>query len=801
MIKNNLKIAWRNLIRNSSTSIINITGLAMGIAVCLLISLYVADEFSFDRFNTHADRIVRVIFRGTVKGGTMNEAHVMPPVAATMKAELAEVQETARLRQGGSPLFTIGNKVFRDEQMAYVDPSFFKIFTLPFVKGNPSTAVTMPYTAVISESTALKYFGTTDVIGRNLTIKDDQNILKITGVMKDIPQNSHFHFDIFTSMEALEDSRSKSWMTSEYFTYALLKENTSLKNLEKNLATLFDKHVGAQFMAGFGMNYIDFKKSGNSIGLYLQPLTDIHLHSNFGYDLSPSGDIRYIYIFSAIALFMLLIATINFMNLSTASGFKRSREVGVRKVLGANKYSLMRQFLTEGIMLTYLALLLAIGIVIISLPLFNQLSGKSIEIHQFDCTYMIPLLLTFGLLVGLFSSTYSALYLSAFNPLTVLKGRLVRSTQRFNIRSGLVVFQFIISVGLIFCTVVVTWQLRYIRHIKLGYEKENVIVIQSWPLGKNEKSYIKLLSEDSRVKHLSRSSYLPAGESANNNFFVYPDGNTEKWVKTLRYDVDEEYIDAMGMKLSKGRSFSKAFGNDSLSIIVNETAARDLGWKGEIIGRTLTNKDNKTYNVIGLVKDFHFKSLHEQISPLVMVLGDQAGSLIVKTHTNDTEGLVKKLKALYDSFATDIPFNYSFLDERYAQTYQAEVKTGRLLSIFAGLTIFVACLGLFGLAIFTANQRRKEIGIRKVIGASISGITQMLSVQFIKLVAIAILISSPIAWWAMHKWLENFAYRIEIQWWMFAVAGLLAILIALLTVSSQAIKAALANPVDSLRNE
>lgn len=801
MIKNNLKIAWRNLRRNSSTSIINITGLALGIAICLLISLYVADEFSFDRFNTNADRIVRVVFRGTVQGGTMNEAHVMPPVAATMKAELAVVQETARLRQGGAPLFMVGDKVFRDEQMAYVDASFFKIFTLPLIKGDANTATKMPNTAVISESMARKYFGTTDVVGRDLAIKGDQNILKITGVMKDIPRNSHFHFDIFTSMTAVEDSRSNSWMTSEYYTYALLAENTSLKSLEKNLATLFDKHVGAQFMAGFGMSYEDYKKSGNTIGLYLQPLTDIHLRSNFGYDLSPSGDIRYIYIFSAIALFMLLIATINFMNLSTASGFRRSREVGVRKVLGADKQSLIRQFLSEGILLTYLALFLAVGVVLLALPLFNQLSGKSIEIHQLDFAKIIPFLLAFGLLVGLFSSTYSALYLAAFNPLVVLKGRLLRSTKRFNLRSSLVVFQFIISVGLIFCTVVVVRQLDYMRNIKLGYEKENVIVIQCWPLGENEKTYVKLLSADSRIKHISRSYYLPAGETNNNNFFVYPDGNTEKWVKTLRYDVDEEYIAAMGMQLHEGRNFSKAFGNDTLSIIVNETAAKDLGWKGKSLGRTLTNKDNKTYRVVGVVKDFHFKSLHEPISPLVMVLGDQAGSLIVKTEAKDTEALIQKLKAEYDAFPTDIPFNYSFLDERYAQTYQAEVKTGKLLSIFAGLTIFVACLGLFGLAIFTANQRRKEIGIRKVIGASVPGITGMLSAEFIKLVLIAIVISSPIAWWAMYKWLENFAYRIEIQWWMFAVAGLLAVLIALLTVSSQAIKAAVANPVDSLRDE
>ncbi|WON95446.1 ABC transporter permease [Sphingobacterium sp. UGAL515B_05] len=801
MIKNNLKIAWRNLIRNFSTSFINIAGLAVGIATCLLISLYVIDEFSFDRYNEHADRIVRVVFRGTVKGGTINEAHVMPPVASTMKSELPEVEETARLRIGGSPLFVVNNKVFHEEKMAYVDASFFKIFTLPFIKGNKSTAIANPNAVVISESTALKYFGTKDVVGRDLSVKDNPTILKITGVIKDIPKNSHFHFDVFTSLDALEDSRSDSWMTSEYYTYALLSKNASREKLEKNLATLFDKHVATQFMAGFGMSYQEYKKTGNQIGLYLQPLTDIHLHSNFNYDLSAPGDIRYVYIFSAIALFMLLIATINFMNLSTASGFRRCKEVGVRKVLGADKQNLMRQFMLEGVLLTYISLGIALGIVLLALPLFNQISGKEIEIQKLDAFKIIPFLLTFGLVVGLFSSSYPALYLSSFNPLRVLKGKISRSTKGLNLRSGLVVFQFIISVGLIFGTVVVVQQLDYMRHIKLGYNKDNVLIIPSWPLGKNEKTYYNLLMQDSRIKHVSHSSYLPAGESNNNNFFIYPDGNTDQWVKTIRYDIDEEYIPVMGMQLKEGRNFTKTFGNDSLSVIINETAAKDLGWNDHSLGKILTNKDNKSYRVIGVVKDFHFRSLHEQISPLVMVLSDQAGSLILKTQTADMEKLIQKLASLYRSFPTDIPFSYSFLDDRYAQTYQAEVKTGKLLSIFAGLTIFVACLGLFGLAIFTANQRRKEIGIRKVVGATVPDITRMLSTEFVKLVLIAIIISSPLAWWMMHKWLENFAYRIEMQWWMFVLAGALAVFIALITVSSQAIRAALTKPVDSLRDE
>ncbi len=801
MLTNYLKIAWRNLLRNRTISFINITGLALGIATCLLISLYVLDELSYDRFHTNANRIVRVIFKGTVQGGTMNEAHVMPPVAASMKAEFPEVLEATRLRIGGNPFFQIGEKVFHDESLAFVDASFFNIFTLPLISGNLSTALDAPNTAVVSASMARKYFGTTDVIGKELPIKNSEDILKITGVMEDIPQNSHFHFDIFTSIEALDDSRSDSWMTSEYFTYLLLSENASWKQVDAKLPSFFEKHAAPQFMAAFGMSYQDYKKSGNNIGIHLQPLTDIHLYSDSKFELGTTGDIRYVYISGITAIFMLMIASINFMNLSTAGGSKRSKEVGVRKVLGAGRGRLTLQFFTEGMLLTYIALLLAIFLVVISLPLFNQLSGKSLQIQSLPIASVIPFLLLFGLLLGLLASSYPALYLSSFNPLTVLKSRFRLSGKGIGLRSSLVVFQFMISIGLIFCTVVVSRQLDYIQHKKLGYDKENVIILQSWPLGKNEKAFRDLLLQDSRITHISHSSYLPAGETYNNNFFIYPEGNPDHWVKTLRYDVDEAYIPAMGMKLKEGRNFSADFGNDTLSAIINETAAKNIGWTGNIPGKTLTNKDHKTYRVIGVVEDFHFRSLHEPIAPLVMVLNDQAGNLIIKSQPTEIEKLLSTLKKHYESFPADLPFTYSFLDDRYHHTYQAEQKTGQLLSIFAGLTIFVACLGLLGLAIFTADQRKKEIGIRKVIGASVPGITGMLSAEYLRLVLIALVITSPIAWWGMNRWLQDFAYRIEIQWWMFAIAGLLAVVIALATVSSQAIKAALANPVDSLRNE
>lgn len=801
MIKHNFIIAWRNLSKNKSTTLINVIGLALGIATCLMISIYVWDEYSFDRYNKNVDRIERVVFRGTVKGGQINEAHVMPPVAATMKAEIPEVEEAARLRKGGTPLFVVDNKIFNEEKLASVDASFFEIFSLPFIKGNQVTALNFPNSAIITESMANKYFGTTDVIGKNLSIKNNPTILKIAGVIKDIPKNSHFNFDVFTSLDGIQDSKSDSWMSSEYFTYVLLRKDASREKVKKNLKLIFDKNIATQFMSGFGMSYQDYQKSGNQIGLYLQPLTDIHLHSNFINDLSSPGDLRYIYIFSVVAVFILLIATINFMNLSTASGFKRSKEVGVRKMLGADKMGIRGQFMIEGILLTFMALLLAIVLVVLAFPLFNQISGKEIEIRNLDFTKTIPLLLVFGICVGLISSSYPALYLSAYNPLSVLKGKINQKGNGLNLRSGLVVFQFMTSVCLIFGTIVVMKQLNYMRNIKLGYNKENVLIIPTWSLGNNERTFANLLSEDSRIKNVSFSSYIPAGISGNNNYFIYPEGNPNQFVKSIRYDIDEQYIPTMGMEIKEGRNFSKEFGNDSLSVIINEAAAKELGWEEGGVGKTITNNENKSLQVVGVIKDFHFRSLHEPITPLVMVLSGQTGTLILRTQNSGTEKLLQKIKSIYQSFSSDMPFSYSFLDERYAQTYQAEEKTGKLMSIFAGLTIFVACLGLFGLAIFTANQRRKEIGIRKVVGASTAGITRMLSINFIKLVLIAFVLASPLAWLMMNNWLQNFSYRIEIQFWMVALAGSIAVVIAVLTVSTQAIRAAQTKPVDSLRDE
>jgi putative ABC transport system permease protein len=806
MIRNQLIIAFRNLYRNKSFTAINILGLAVGISTCLLILLFVQDELSYDRFNKKADQIVRVVFRGSVQGEKMKEAMVMPPVAQTLKSEYPEVLEATRLRRQGFPRISYGEKTLKDNAFAYVDSNFFQVFTLPFIKGDPKSALLQPNTIVISQTAADKFFGSEDPIGKVLTLKDSKTDFKITGVMRNMPANAHFHFDLFASMASFPESREFSWMTSEYYTYLVLQKGYDYKKLEAKLPQDVEKYMGSQLQKAMGMSYSEFRQKGNELGLYLQPLKDIHLRSDLNLDLEPSGDIRYVYIFSVIALFMLLIACINFMNLSTAGASKRAREVGIRKVLGSLKRQLVKQFLLESILLTAFALVVSVVLVYWSLPFFNKLSGKNLSLNLWTNPWVLPGLLLFGLFTGLIAGSYPAFFLSSFKPVKVLKGKLTTNNKTVGFRSSLVVFQFFISIMLIVGTTIVHKQLAFIQHEKLGYDKNQVLIVQdAYWLGKNQDAFRKQLLQDPRVSSVSASGYIPAGYSYNNNFIVYPDNNSDNLVKTLRYDVDYNYIQTLGMHITGGRNFSPTFGTDSSGIILNEEAAKAFGWGINSIGHLITKTENDgsrfTYHVIGVVQNFHFKSFHETISPLVMVLGNNSENIIVKTKNGDITGLLNTMKKNWTDLKAEVPFSYSFLDDRFNKTYQAEQKIGLILSVFAGLTIFVACLGLFGLVTFTAEQRTKEIGIRKVLGATVTSIVSLLSRDFLRLVIIAFLIASPVAWILMNKWLQDFAYKTNISWWIFGMAAGLAITITLITVSFRAIKAAVHNPVDSLRSE
>ena len=808
MFRNYLKIAFRSLWRNKGFSLINILGLAIGIAVCLIILMFVNNELSYDRYNTKADRIYRIYFQGDVQGEKLKESTVMPPVAQTMKADFPEVEEATRIRDYGFPKLIIGDKSFREDAFAFVDSNFFNVFTLPFLQGDARTALIEPNTVVITEAVARKYFGNRNPMGQIISFNDKNKApCKITGVIENVPVNSHFHFDFFASMAGLPESKVPTWMSSNFYTYLVLRKDFDYMKLEAKLPNLVEKYIGPQLFKAMGMTLAEFKGKGNVLSFHLQPLTDVHLHSDFANDLSQPGDIRYVYIFSAIALFMLLIACINFMNLSTAAASKRAREVGIRKVLGSRKPELIRQFLLETIVITAIALLIAILFIKLALPVFNNLASQNLELNFAAYPLLIPLLLLLVLVVGVLAGSYPAFYLSSFKPVMVLKSKITGGRKSIGLRSGLVVFQFFISILLIVCTLVVYNQLFYIQHKKLGYDKDKVLVLQNtWMLNKNQDSFRQFVINDPRVVSVSCSGYLPAGSSNNNNFFVSPGENTSQVIKTLRYDVDENYISTLGIQLLEGRNFSKQFSTDSGSVILNEAAAVAFGWRKGAVGKTISRINNEgrkeVYSVIGVVSDFHFRSLHERISPLVMAFSPDQGTLIVKLRANaDIPALTEILKKRWSEAGAEDPLSYSFLDERYNNTYKTEQKMGLILGIFAGLTIFVACLGLFGLAKFTAAQRTKEIGIRKVLGASVAQVTGMLSKEFLVLVLVACVIAFPVAWWAMNNWLQDFAYRISISWWIFALAGVTIILIALFTVSFQAIKAAIANPVKSLRTE
>ena len=803
MIKNYLKVALRNLWRNKAFSFINIFGLSIGIATCLVIMLFVHDELSYDRYNEKAGQIVRVVFKGSINGGKMKEASVMPPVAQTLQADFPEVLEATRLRTD-APLVTYGDKTFKENAFAFADSNIFKVFTLPFLEGDATTALVQPNAIVISETTAKKYFGEKDAVGELLSF--NSATFKITGVMKDIPANSHFHFDLIASMAAVPDAKELSWMTSGFYTYLLLPKGYDYKNLEAELPQEVAKYMGPQIQQAFGMSLAEFRKKGSDVGLYLQPLTSIHLHSDVNYDFEPGSDIRYVYIFSAIALFMLIIACINFMNLSTAGASKRSREVGIRKVLGSLKKQLVFQFLTESILLTFLAVIVSVLLVYLALPMFNDLSGKQLNLQFKNTFFLFFGLVVFGLVVGTMAGSYPAFFLSSFKPVKVLKGKLTTGKKSLGLRSGLVVFQFCISVILIVGTTVVYQQLKYIQNTQLGFDKDQVLVLHEtgW-LGRNEEIMRRQLLDDPRVENVSVSGYVPVGPTNGNNNMVYTEDDPQL-VKTLQYHVDEHYLATLDMKMAAGRNFSRDFSTDSTATLINETAARTFGWGDKALGKTLTGfKNNKgetiAYHIIGIVKDFHFKSLHERISPLMMVLGDNSGSILIKTKTKDVAGLVASIKKDWAQFSNTALFSYSFMNDDFEAAYRAEGKLSLILAIFAGLTIFIACLGLFGLVRFTAEQRTKEIGIRKVLGASVTNMVGLLSKDFLRLVLVANIISWPLAWWAMNKWLQDFAYRINLSWWIFLLAGLAALVIALVTVSFQAIKAAVANPVESLRSE
>lgn len=814
MLKNYLKVAFRNLLRFKTYSFINIAGLALGIACCLLILLYIQNELSYDRFNKNADRIFRI--NTDLKFGATELALPVVPdlMGPLLKQDFPQVEEYTRIYNwAGKKLVKKGENFNTELGIVYVDSTFFKVFTFPAVLGKTDKILNEPNTVVITESIAKKYFNTVDAVGKFIETTDNgRTLYKITAVIKDMPYNSHFRFDFLFPMKNLKYDWG-NLMSANFHTYLLLKKGVNYKKFEKNLEVFNEKYAMPYAQKFLHVTKEEFEKAGNRIKYSLIPVTDIHLYSKRIQEISPSGTIQYVYIFSAVALFILLIACINFMNLTTARSANRAREVGIRKVLGTERKYLVYQFLTESTLTALIAVILAVIIVYHVLSFFNNISGKELEINKLYSSSILLFLISLPFIVGLMAGSYPAFFLSRFNPVNIIKGKLAAGSRSGRLRSVLVVFQFATSIILITGTIIIYEQLNYIQNSNLGYQKDQVLIINdTYNLGHNVDAFKNEMLNVPGVISATTSGFLPIPSRRNFSAF-YRDLNTvaESGLTMQRWEIDYDYLKTLGIQIIKGRNFSRAFGSDSSSIILNETAVKQLGY-----GLSNGSKDNPInkpvyswighgdiikYNVIGVVKNFHFESFHQDIGPLCFLLKRNTGLISFKVSASKIPAIIREAETKWKRMAAGRPFSYKFLDDSFNEVYKAERRVGIIALAFSALAIIVACLGLFGLATFLAEQKTKEIGVRKVLGASVPAILLMLSKEFIMWIAIANIIAWPLAYYFMNKWLQEFVYRINISWWLFIIAGIIALIIALITVSFQAIKAATANPVDSLKYE
>lgn len=809
MIRNYFTIARRNLVRNRTFSIINIAGLAIGLCCFLLIALYVVDELSYDRFNEKASRIYRIHTEARMGGRSMLMPETPDPMGALLKKDYPQVEEYTRVYiQNGDRLVKKGNEFITETQAVNVDSTFFNIFTLPAVDGNTATALNEPNTVVITESTARKYFNATHVTGRTLEVQERGKTIpyKITAVIRDMPENAHFRFDLLFSMDNVDYAWGQIG-NHNFYTYLLLKEHTDGRSLESRFPQYIEKYLFPEIKERMHVaTMADFNKAGNRAAYSLMPLTKIHLYSHMLGELRPAGSIQYVYIFSAVALFILLIACVNFMNLTTARSAGRAREVGIRKVLGTMRNELVFQFLTESTLIVALSLLVAIGLAALALPVFNTLAGKSIRLSALFSPLILPLLIVLPFAIGFLSGSYPAFFLSAFRPVEVLKGRLRLGGRTGGLRNALVIFQFATSIVLIIGTIVVYRQLNYIQHRNIGFNKEQVLIVNgTGALGNGVDVLRSKVSRLSGVSSGTVSSFLPVSGSARSNSVISNEAvvNAKSSINLQTWYIDYDYIKTFGMQMAAGRNFSPGYGSDSSAVIINETAARLLGYN-DAVGKKIYKWNGASTiasNIIGVVKDFNYESLRQDVGPLCFFLSRSIDFAAFKINTAHLDQLIAQVKDQWEAVAPDVPFSYRFLDDSFNAMYQSEQQVGKIALIFSILAVSIACLGIFGLAAFIAEQRMKEIGIRKVMGASVQGIVRLLSADFLKLVGLAFVIAAPFGWWVMNKWLQDFAYRVSISWWVFLLAGASAMLIALLTVSFQAVKAALMNPLKSLRME
>jgi len=798
MIRSYLKIAVRSLMRNKVYSALTLLGLASGMACAILLGLYVYDELTFDQYHVHTADIYRLNTHIKWGDNDLNMGVGSAPMALALRQEYPEIRNVLRVKLDNAVSFRAGTKSLYAQNVIYADSALFSFFDYAFIDGQPQTALRTPNGVVLTHKLALSLFGRTDgLLGKVVRVKDNYP-LTVTGVLQDVPTNHHLAFEAILpyANRQLNSIDLNKWDSFGTATYVLLHPDVDVRQLDRKMPAFYKKYIARAIGDDDATQRVTFT-------ITFQPLKDMHLYSAHLLGIGANGEIAYVYTFSIIAAFILLIAIVNYVNLATARSAGRAREIGVRKVVGSLRSQLIGQFLAESVLLSFLALLVGLLLVKMLLPIFNDIAAKALTIHLWNGP-TLGLLLGFGLLIGLVSGLYPAFVLARFNPVLVLKGAFTTSGKGVLLRKSLVVLQFTVSIIMIIGTVVVYRQLQYMRHTQLGFNQEQVIELSlRAPSAQRSVEVLKArLLQNPAIK----SASLTSGSIGNDmndksTFSFYAADGKEQAVNTEYFSVDPNFLNVLQIGLKEGRNFSPELSSDSTdAVLVNEAMLKRLGWQNRTAG--LVELDEKRIPITGVIRDFHLRSLRNKIEPLMLILrADRGDKLLIRVAPQDISSALAYVERAYKAINPNQPFAYTFLDQTFAEQYRSDERKGDLVLGFSSMAIFIACLGLFGLAVFTAEQRTKEIGVRKVLGASVVSIVALLSKDFLKLVLIAIVVASPLAWYAMNRWLSDFAYRVELSWWVFALAGALALIVALLTVSYQSIKAALMNPVKSLRAE
>ncbi|MBN1300481.1 MAG: ABC transporter permease [Melioribacteraceae bacterium] len=814
MLKNYFLISFRSLKKEKSFTVINLLGLAVGITCFIALTLFVLDEIGYDTFHKNTDNIYRAYVHSNINGEESYNSKTPAPLGATLKQYFPEVEDYTRIGYSGIHLLKYGDKVFREGDVYLADSNFFEVFGFQLISGNKQTVLDRPNSIVITETTAEKYFGNENPVGKSFTA-DDKDSYLITGVMKDFPKKSHFSCRYLLSMSTYTFPENQYWLDLWYTTYVVLKKGTDADKFEKSLKTIVANYLAPQAEKALGFSIEEFFQKGNLYEYRLQPLTSIYLYSRRDHNIDlnsewsniKSSDITYVYIISIVAVFILLLAIVNFINLSTAKSGKRAKEVGIRKTLGSDRLRLIGQFISESTLLVFLAVLLSLVLLELLLPYFSAFLKKDISLDYFGNIFTLPLLLLFILIVGVLAGSYPAFYLSSFQPAAVMKSGHSRRNRKQNFRSILVIGQFAVSIVLITGTIIIKNQLEYIQNKNLGFDKNYLVSINGIDAVKKRLQPFKNeLAKNPNIISMTNSSRMfQSGVPGTGYLFNQRAGMD---IVSANYlDVDYNFLKAFQIEIKEGRFFSEEYPTDSSAVVINESAVREFNAEnpiGKIITRIENKSDYDTYTIIGVVKDFNYQSLHETVHPLFLHLSEvrqPADILTMRIASKDIINTLEYIRKKWNNFSDDEYFNYSFVNDKLTNLYENERRMGIITTVFSVIAVFIACLGLFGLVAFVAEQKTKEIGIRKILGASVIEIVLLLSKQFTKWVIIASVLAWPVAYYSMRSWLQDFAYRIDINWWMFVLSGCIALAIALATLIFHAMKAAMADPVNSLRYE